>query len=111
MLRSTAPLPRRAGCVDWGRFIYHVLRRYNDDGCLAAAGALSYTTLVSLVPLLAITLAVFSAFPIFDKLRGEALGFVFDAFVPRIGGTVEWYISYFASSAGKTTRSASSCWR
>ena len=87
----------------FGRFTYHVLRRYHEDGCLAAAGALSYTTLVSLVPLLAISLAVFSAFPIFEKLRGEALGFIFDAFVPRIGGTVEWYISYFAASAGKTT--------
>ena len=87
----------------FGRFVYHVLRRYQEDGCFAAAGALSYTTLVSLVPLLAISLAVFSAFPIFEKLRGEALGFVFDAFVPRIGGTVEWYISYFAASAGKTT--------
>jgi membrane protein len=102
-----AAIDRIAAASRWlrrlGRFVYHVLRRYNDDGCLAAAGALSYTTLVSLVPLLAISLAVFSAFPIFDKLRGEALGFVFDAFVPRIGGTVEWYISYFASSAGKTT--------
>jgi membrane protein len=87
----------------FGRFVAHVLRRYHEDGCLAAAGALSYTTLVSLVPLLAISLAVFSAFPIFEKLRGEALGFIFDAFVPRIGGTVEWYISYFAASAGKTT--------
>jgi membrane protein len=84
-------------------FTRHVLRRFNDDGCLAAAGALSYTTLVSLVPLLAISLAVLSAFPIFGELRDQALGFVFDAFVPRIGGTVEWYISYFAASAGKTT--------
>jgi membrane protein len=87
----------------FGRFVVYVLRRCNDDGCLAAAGALSYTTLVSLVPLLAISLALFSAFPIFDKLRGEALSFVFDAFVPRIGGTVEGYITNFAASAGKTT--------
>lgn len=85
------------------RFTVHVLRRFNDDGCLAAAGALSYTTLVSLVPLVAISLAVFSAFPIFAELRGEAMGFIFDAFVPRIGSTVETYISNFAASAGKTT--------
>ncbi|MGB8841915.1 MAG: YihY family inner membrane protein, partial [Aliidongia sp.] len=85
------------------RFGFYVLNRCNDDGCLAAAGALSYTTLVSLVPLLAISLAVFSAFPIFDKVRGEVLSFVFDAFVPRIGGTVEGYIATFAASAGKTT--------
>ena len=107
-MTETSAAARSAAAVSrWlqrlARFVYYVLRRYNDDGCLAAAGALSYTTLVSLVPLLAITLAVFSAFPIFDTLRGEALGFIFDAFVPRIGGTVEWYISYFAASAGKTT--------
>jgi membrane protein len=85
------------------RFAFHVLHRFNDDGCLAAAGALSYTTLVSLVPLVAISLAVFSAFPIFEEQRGEAMGFIFNAFVPRIGSTVETYISNFAASAGKTT--------
>ncbi|HVJ54564.1 MAG TPA: YihY family inner membrane protein [Aliidongia sp.] len=84
-------------------FLVHVLRRFRDDGCLAAAGALSYTTLVSLVPLVAISLAVLSAFPIFDTLRSQLLGFVFDAFVPSIGGTVEQYISAFAATAGRTT--------
>jgi membrane protein len=107
MIEISAAIARTAaslrGSRRFGRFLYYVLRRYNDDGCLAAAGALSYTTLVSLVPLLAIVLAVLSAFPIFDTLRGEALGVIFDSFVPRIGGTVEWYISYFAASAGKTT--------
>lgn len=86
-----------------GRFAAHLLRRFKDNGCLSAAGALSYTTLVSLVPLLAISLAVFSAFPIFEKLRDKALSFLFDAFVPRIGGTVETYIGGFAASAGRTT--------
>ena len=99
--RTAAVALRRLGV--FGRFAWYVARRFNDDGCLAAAGALSYTTLVSLVPLLAISLAVFSAFPIFDTLRGEALSFIFNAFVPRIGGTVEGYISTFAASAGKTT--------
>ena len=93
----------RRGLRRFARFAFHVLRRYQEDGCLAAAGALSYTTLVSLVPLLAISLAVLSAFPIFDTLRGEVLGFVFKAFVPRIGGTIEAYIGNFAASAGKTT--------
>jgi membrane protein len=85
------------------KFLFHVLLRFRDDGCLAAAGALSYTTLVSMVPLVVISLAVLSAFPIFDTLRSQLLGFVFDAFVPSIGGTVEQYISSFAASAGRTT--------
>jgi membrane protein len=85
------------------RFVRHVIRRFIEDGCFAAAGALSYTTLVSIVPLLAISLAVLSAFPIFDKLRERALMLMFDNFVPTVGATVEEYISTFAQSAGKTT--------
>jgi membrane protein len=90
----------------WGplvRFVRHVVKRFVEDGCFAAAGALSYTTLVSIVPLLAISLAVLSAFPIFDKLRERALRLMFDNFVPTVGATVEEYISNFAQSAGKTT--------
>lgn len=86
-----------------GRFVRHVLKRFIEDGCFAAAGALSYTTLVSIVPLLAISLAVLSAFPIFDKLRERALMLMFDNFVPTVGATIEEYISTFAQSAGKTT--------
>ena len=85
------------------RFVRHVVGRFIDDGCFAAAGALSYTTLVSIVPLLAISLAVLSAFPIFDKMRERALMLMFDNFVPTVGATVEEYISNFAQSAGKTT--------
>ncbi|HEV2677292.1 MAG TPA: YihY family inner membrane protein [Aliidongia sp.] len=85
------------------RFMHHVVKRFIEDGCFAAAGALSYTTLVSIVPLLAISLAVLSAFPIFDKLRERALMLMFDNFVPTVGATVEGYISSFAQSAGKTT--------
>jgi len=85
------------------RFVRHVVRRFIEDGCFAAAGALSYTTLVSIVPLLAISLAVLSAFPIFDKLRERALMLMFDNFVPTVGATIEEYISTFAQSAGKTT--------
>ena len=76
-----------------GRFLAHVLRRFQQYGCLASAGALSYTTLVSLVPLVVISLAVLSAFPIFDTLRSQLLGFVFDAFVPSIGGTATHSLS------------------
>jgi uncharacterized BrkB/YihY/UPF0761 family membrane protein len=32
-------------------YALYSLRRFNADGCFAASGALSYTTLVSLVPL------------------------------------------------------------
>jgi membrane protein len=100
--QAQAP-PAEAAWRRLARFMRHVTRRFIEDGCFAAAGALSYTTLVSIVPLLAISLAVLSAFPIFDTLRERALMLLFDNFVPTVGATVEGYISSFAQSAGKTT--------
>lgn len=84
-------------------FALHVGRRFQSDGCFAAAGALSYTTLVSLVPLLVIALAVLSAFPLFESLRDRLLAVVFTNFVPEVGSNVVTYISEFTASAGKTT--------
>ncbi len=97
------PSRLRGVALELGGFAVHVARRFQDDGCFAAAGALSYTTLVSLVPLLVIALAVLSAFPIFESLRDRILGVVFTNFVPEVGSNVVFYISEFTASAGKTT--------
>jgi len=86
-----------------GRFLRYVAKRFELDFCFGAAGALSYTTLVSLVPLLVISLALLSAFPIFDKLRTEAIDVIFNTFVPKVGGTVDQYITTFVEMAGRTT--------
>src|ERR1700690_1329575 len=44
-------------------FVRYMLERFNRDRCFAAAGALSYTALVSLVPLGVIALGILSIFP------------------------------------------------
>jgi uncharacterized BrkB/YihY/UPF0761 family membrane protein len=41
----------RSVLATFAAFAMYSLRRFIADGCLAASGALSYTTLVSLVPL------------------------------------------------------------
>lgn len=84
-------------------FSVYVLRRFWADGCLTGAGALSYTTLVSLVPLIAIALATFSAFPIFENARDQLLEILFSSLVPDVGEEVRNWLSYFASSAAHTT--------
>jgi membrane protein len=84
-------------------FGQYVLRRFWTDGCLTGAGALSYTTLVSLVPLIAIGLATVSAFPIFADARDQALEILFSSLVPDVGEDVRNWLSYFASSAAHTT--------
>src|SRR5262252_2955475 len=54
-------------------FAMYALRRFSADGCFAASGALSYTTLVSLVPLAIIALGSLSSFPIFAPVRDRLI--------------------------------------
>src|SRR5439155_789399 len=89
-----------AAAVTFCRYAVH---RFSRDGCFAAAGALSYTTLVSLVPLGVIALGILSAFPNFAALRQGLLEFVFRNFVPQISEQAAWWFQYFAESAAQAT--------
>jgi membrane protein len=93
----------RQGAKTATAFVHYALRRFLHDGCFAGAGALSYTTLVSLVPLTAIVTAVFSAFPIFSGLREEFLNLLAHYFIPEVGEEAGYWFKYFASIAAQTT--------
>ena len=59
--------------------VVHIFRKFTKDNCHGAAAALTYITLLSLVPLVAISLSVLSGF----KTSQEAfLNFVFQYLVP-----------------------------
>lgn len=92
---------RPAGAV--GAFILYALRRFSSDGCFAASGALSYATLVSLVPLGVIALASLSVVPIFAPLKDQLLAFLFRSLVPQVGEQASYWFRTFADSAGRTT--------
>lgn len=77
--------------------------RFVDDKCFETAGALSYTTLVSLVPLIVASLAIFAAFPAFASARNTLVEFVFSNFVPAAGEKVQGYLNSFAENASKLT--------
>ena len=79
-----------------GRFLW---QRFVDDKCFETAGALSYTTLVSLVPLTVAVFAMFSVFPMFADARNMLVSFVFNNFVPAAGEKVQLTIQSFADNA------------
>ncbi|WP_458069608.1 YihY family inner membrane protein [Rhodanobacter sp. BL-MT-08] len=86
--------------MQFSRFLW---QRFVDDKCFETAGALSYTTLVSLVPLTVAVFAMFSAFPVFQGARTTLVDFVFNNFVPAAGETVQKAIQSFADNASKLT--------
>ena len=73
----------------------------NDD--LIAASALSYATIVSLVPLAAIVLAIFSGFEMFSAARDRFLALVLADMAPDLGVQAATWFQSMATSAAKTT--------
>lgn len=87
----------------WRAFGRHVWHRFVEDECLLSAGMLSYTTLLAVVPLTAVTLAVISAFPVFEQWSGVVQEFIFTNFVPAAGRVVQQYVTQFADKATELT--------
>ena len=53
--------------------IGYVVRRFSRDSCASVASSLSYTSLLAMVPMMAIGLAMFAAFPAFGGMRDTLL--------------------------------------
>jgi membrane protein len=88
---------------DLVRFLRHVLRRFLADGGPRAAAALSYSALLALVPLLAITVAALSAFDAFEGLGAQLQGQLFEALLPEAARALGEHVTRFVANAGRMT--------
>ncbi|MCG8542609.1 MAG: YihY family inner membrane protein [Alphaproteobacteria bacterium] len=84
-------------------FLVYVFNRFNQDHCKERAASLTFTSLLALVPLLAISFAIFAAFPAFQNMKGDLQSFVFQNFVPEIGSVVYDHIEAFTQKTGQMT--------
>ena len=97
---SNRPMLQRDRLKAFARFLWV---RFRDDKCFETAGALSYTTLFAVVPLLTAMVAILAVFPVFAGLREHVSDFIFRNFVPASGETVQGYLFQFADNASKLT--------
>ncbi len=86
-------------------FCLAVFWRFYEERGLQTAGSLTYTTLLSIVPLITVALAVASAFPVFDDAINALQLFLLENVLPDAAGidTVIEQISTFSSNAGRLT--------
>ncbi len=78
-------------------------RRARDVKMAQVAGSLTFTTMLSIVPLFAVALSLFSAFPLFVEFRGAVESAVLKTLPGQIADTVLGYINEFASKATRLT--------
>lgn len=85
------------------KFIYFLVKRAQHDTVLRVASSLSYTSLIALVPLLAIALAIFSAFEGFSDVREQVQDFLISNLMPDAGQDINVYFNEFINATAKLT--------
>jgi membrane protein len=89
--------------VSWhhrlGDFLKEVIDQFFLDNCALRAAALSYTSLLSIVPLMTVSFTVMSAFPIFKPFGMQIQNFIFENFVAASAQVVQESIQKFTGQA------------
>ena len=76
--------------------------RFREDRLGLTAGSLTFTTLISLVPLLTVMLALFTAFPIFSSFQGALEKYFLKSLIPEtIARPVLMALTQFAAKANR----------
>jgi membrane protein len=90
--------------LDVFQFVGLIFARFRQDRCLDMASSLTFTTLLSLVPLITIMLIFFSLFPQFTEISAHAKNLILQNMLPETGGKIiSRYMEQFADNAAKLT--------
>jgi len=83
---------------------FRLIRRFLAERFSQTAAALSFATLLGLVPMIAVAASILSHLPLADTLTAAINKFLMTNLLPdRAGGIIAKYVTQFASKAGRLT--------
>jgi membrane protein len=85
------------------RLARHVWNHFLEDRCFEEAASLGYTSLLAMVPLLAVVFGIVAAFPVFNEWSERLQSFIFDNFMPATGEQIVPYLNTFLDSISSLT--------
>lgn len=86
----------------WRQMVGVLAERFRDARLGLSASSLTFTTLLALVPLFAVGLAVFAAFPVFGKFQDTIQRWLIESLVPEsIARQVLSYLTQFSRKASR----------
>ncbi|MEM7100703.1 MAG: YihY family inner membrane protein [Pseudomonadota bacterium] len=94
-------LVHSASVAKW--YMQQMWRQFFEHDCMAAASALTYTTLFAVVPMMTVTYLIFSLIPEYNDLGEQVQQFIFNNFVPGSSEIVQEKLSEFAQRARDLT--------
>ncbi len=96
------PLFKRLQAWPWLGTLLTLVRRFREDRVALTASSLTFTSVISLVPLATVMLALFSAFPMFSALQETLQRYFVASLVPdTIARPVLGAITQFSSRASR----------
>ena len=100
--QQTSELASVLSCWPWFETLRTLRQRLREDHLALTAGSLTFTTLISLVPLVTVMLALFTAFPIFGRFQSALQQYFLQTLVPdNIARPVLQSLTQFAGQANK----------
>ena len=89
---------------DARRVMHYALAHAAEKKLTQVASSLTFTTVLAIVPMLAVVLALFTAFPLFAEFRLALEEFLVNSLLPpTVSDTVMLYLNQFAAQASKLT--------
>ena len=93
---------RDALSFPWKNTALTLRERFKEDHLGLTASSLTFTTIISIVPLFTVALAIFSVFPMFGKMQTGLQQLLVDSLIPdNIARQVLSYLGQFATKASK----------
>jgi len=84
-------------------FVLFAVRRFDEDRGMQVASALTYTSLLGLVPILAMVLAIFTGFPGFADMRDRVKSALLAPLMPNAGEQARTYIDMALANTNQLT--------
>ena len=98
----TQDFMREALRFPWKNTAWTLRERFKEDHLGLTASSLTFTTIISIVPLFTVALAVFSVFPMFAMMQSTLQRWLVDSLIPdNISRQVFSYLGQFSAKASQ----------
>ena len=87
----------------WFQFVRFLLRHFTEDDCQQKAASLTYTTMLSIVPILTVLLMILSSVPALESVRAQIYSVIYSNLMPQSSVQVSQYINDFAEKSTNLT--------
>ncbi|MFZ2552847.1 YihY family inner membrane protein, partial [Psychrobacter urativorans] len=87
----------------WFQFLRFLVRHFFQDNCQQKAASLTYTTMLSIVPMLTVLLMILSSVPALSSVRAQIYEVIYSNLLPQSSLQVSKYINSFAEKSSNLT--------